>query len=217
MNILLLGATGNVGSRILTRALDAGHRVTAYARRPEAITQHRGLTVVGGQLDDVEAMTGAARGADAVIIAVTGPMKDRTFMQRSLPSILEAVRAAGAGRVVLTSVFGAGDTAQKASWFARGIYRTALRGFLADKEAADRLLIDSGLEHTIVYPVNLKDAPVREEAAVEPLETVASVPGLPTLPFDAAAAALLRVAVDPDAAGQRLLITTRKGWKPARD
>ena len=217
MNILLFGATGNVGSRILTRALDAGHRVTAYARRPEAITQHRGLTVVGGQLDDVEAMTGAARGAEAVIIAVTGPMKDRTFMQRSLPTILEAVRAAGAGRVVLTSVFGAGDTAQKASWFARGIYRTALRGFLADKEAADRLLIDSGLEHTIVYPVNLKDAPVREEAAVEPLETVASVPGLPTLPFDAAAAALLRVAVDPDAAGQRLLITTRKGWKPARD
>ncbi|OAX54624.1 hypothetical protein A5N15_11065 [Rothia kristinae] len=93
-----------------------------------------------------------------MIIAVTGPMKDRTFMQRSLPSILEAVRAAGAGRVVLTSVFGAGDTAQKASWFARGIYRTALRGFLADKEAADRLLIDSGLEHTIVYLVNLKDA-----------------------------------------------------------
>ncbi|KTR38935.1 MULTISPECIES: NAD(P)-dependent oxidoreductase [Rothia] len=217
MNILLFGATGNVGSRILTRALDAGHRVTAYVRRPEALTQHQGLTVVGGQLDDVEAMTGAARGADAVIIAVTGPMKDRTFMQRSLPSILEAVRAAGAGRVVLTSVFGAGDTAQKASWFARGIYRTALRGFLADKEAADRLLIDSGLEHTIVYPVNLKDAPVREEAAVEPLETVASVPGLPTLPFDAAAAALLRVAQDPDTAGRRLLITTRKGWKPARD
>ena len=217
MNILLFGATGNVGSRILTRALDAGHRVTAYVRRPEALTQHQGLTVVGGQFDDVEAMTGAARGADAVIIAVTGPMKDRTFMQRSLPSILEAVRAAGAGRVVLTSVFGAGDTAQKASWFARGIYRTALRGFLADKEAADRLLIDSGLEHTIVYPVNLKDAPVREEAAVEPLETVASVPGLPTLPFDAAAAALLRVAQDPDTAGRRLLITTRKGWKPARD
>ncbi|MBG7587676.1 NAD(P)-dependent oxidoreductase [Rothia kristinae] len=217
MNILLFGATGNVGSRILTRALDAGHRVTAYVRRPEALTQHQGLTVVGGQLDDVEAMTGAARGADAVIIAVTGPMKDRTFMQRSLPSILEAVRAAGAGRVVLTSVFGAGDTAQKASWFARGIYRTALRGFLADKEAADRLLIDSGLEHTIVYPVDLKDAPVREEAAVEPLETVASVPGLPTLPFDAAAAALLRVAQDPDTAGRRLLITTRKGWKPARD
>ncbi len=217
MNILLLGATGNVGSRILAQALDAGHRVTAYVRRPEALTQHQGLTVAGGQLDDVEAMTGAARGADAVIIAVTGPMKDRTFMQRSLPSILEAVRAAGAGRVVLTSVFGAGDTAQKASWFARGIYRTALRGFLADKEAADRLLIDSGLEHTIVYPVNLKDAPVREEAAVEPLETVASVPGLPTLPFDAAAAALLRVAQDPDTAGRRLLITTRKGWKPARD
>lgn len=118
--------------------------------------------------------------------------------------------------MVLTSVFGAGDTARKASWFARGIYRTALRGFLADKEAADRLLIDSGLEHTIVYPVNLKDAPVREEAAVESLEAVASVPGLPTLPFDAAAAALLRVAQDPGTAGRRLLTTTQKGWKPAR-
>lgn len=185
-------------------------------RRPEALELHEGLTIAGGQLDDVEAMTGAARDADAVIIAVTGPMKDRTFMQRNLPAILDAARSAGAGRVVLTSVFGAGDTARKASWLARGIYRTALRGFLADKEAADRLLIDSGLEHTIVYPVNLKDAPAREEAAVEPLDAVGSVPGLPTLPFDAAAAALLRVALDPDAAGQRLLITTQKGWTPAR-
>ena len=44
-----------------------------------------------------------------------------------------------------------------------------------------------------------------------------AVPTLRGMGLATAAAALLGVAVDPDAAGQRLLITTRKGWKPARD
>lgn len=34
MNILLIGATGMVGSRILNEALSRGHRVTAAVRDP---------------------------------------------------------------------------------------------------------------------------------------------------------------------------------------
>ncbi|MGF2949488.1 NAD(P)H-binding protein [Microbacterium alcoholitolerans] len=79
-------------------------------------------------------------------------------------------RRAGEPRcAVLVSAFGAGDTAEKASGFARLIYRTVFGKFFADKAASDAVLTASGLDHTIVYPVNLKDAPALTAAAVKPL------------------------------------------------
>lgn len=101
----------------------------------------------------------------------------------------------------------------QASGFARLIYKTALRKFLRDKDAADQILQRSGLDWTIVYPVNLKDAPALPQgASTKSLSEVARVPGFPTLPFDNAAAALLDVVTDPGTSGQRLLITTPTGF-----
>lgn len=216
MKIVVLGATGNVGSRFVTSAVEAGHEVVAFARRPDAVPQRPGVSVVQGSAEDGAALTAAAKGADAVLVAITGPMKDATFMQRTLPTVIAATQAAGVQRLVLVSAFGAGDTAEKASWFARLLYRTVLRAFFGDKAAADRTVPGSGLDWTIVYPVNLKDALALPAAAVQRLEDVAAVPGLPTLPFANAAQALVDIVADPGAIGRRLLVTTPKGWKPAR-
>jgi len=213
MKIVVVGATGNVGSRTVDAALAAGHEVVAFVRRPEAVAARRGLTVLKGEATDVRALAQAAVGADAVIVSITGSTKDATFMQRTLPPVIDAVRQAKAGRLVLVSVFGAGDTARKASAFARLIYRTVLGRFLADKAASDALLTGSGLDHTIVYPVNLKDAPALTETGIELLDDVARVPGLPTLPYANAASALVTIATDPSYAGQRVLVTTPKGWR----
>ena len=46
MKIVLLGATGRVGSNLLRSALDKGHEVLAIARHPENIkTKHENLQV----------------------------------------------------------------------------------------------------------------------------------------------------------------------------
>ena len=151
MKIVVIGANGNVGSRVVDAALAAGTEVVAYVRRPETVTAKPGLTVTAGDATDVAALTAAARGAQAVVVSITGSMRDATFMQRTLPAVIDAVQRAQAGRLVLVSVFGAGDTLEKASGFARLVYRSALRRFLADKAAADALLTRSGIDHTIVY------------------------------------------------------------------
>ncbi|SFR68352.1 Putative NADH-flavin reductase [Agromyces sp. CF514] len=213
--ILIIGAAGNVGSRVVDAALAAGDEVVAYVRRPEAVAPRSGLTVVRGSAEEVEALAAAAAGADSVVVSITGSMSDATFMQRALPSIIAATRQAKAGRIVLVSVFGAGDTAELASGFARLVYRTALARFLADKAAADRLLVESGLEYTIVYPVNLKHAAALPAATVERLERVARVPGMPTLPYGNAGAEIARIAADPAYAGARVLLTSPKGWTAA--
>lgn len=216
MKIVVLGATGNVGSRFTTQAVKAGHEVLAYARKPETVTTQAGVTTAKGSAEDTAALAAAARGADAILVSITGPMKDATFMQRALPKITAAAKQAGVSRIVLVSAFGAGDTAEKASGFARLIYRTVLGKFFGDKAASDKLLQSSGLDWTIAYPVNLKNAATLPEgAAVKPLAQVGKVPGLPTLPFDDAAAALVAVVTSSATVGQRLLITTPKGWKPA--
>ena len=53
-----------------------------------------------------------------MVVSITGSMRDATFMQRTLPAVIDAVQRAQAGRLVLVSVFGAGDTLEKASGFA---------------------------------------------------------------------------------------------------
>jgi uncharacterized protein YbjT (DUF2867 family) len=174
------------------------------------------VTVVAGNAEDAVALEQAAKGADAVVVSITGKMSDGSFMQQRLPGIIAATKQAGVRRLILVSVFGAGDTSGKASGVGRLIYKTALSRFLNDKAAADQILQRSGLDWTIVYPVNLKEAPALPQgASIKNLSDVAKVPGLPTLPLDNAAAAILSVVTDPGTIGQRLLITNPTGFKLA--
>lgn len=215
MKIIVLGATGNIGSRFITQAAKAGHQIIAFARRPEAVKTQPGVSTAKGTAEDGALLAAAAEGADAILVSITGSTKDATFMQRTLPTITGAAKQAGVKRIVLVSAFGAGDTANKASVFARLIYRTVLGKFFADKAASDTLLQASSLDWTIVYPVNLKDsAALPGGPAVKRLTQVGKVPGLPSLPFDDAAAGILQIITDPETVGQRILITTPKGWKP---
>lgn len=214
MKIALLGATGNLGSHTLRSAVAAGHQVTAYARRPEAVEHLPGVTVIGGELDDVPTLSSAISGAEVLVVSITGPMKDTTFCRRTVPGILTAAHEAAVAHVLLVSAFGAGETAGKASLPARLMYRTALKGFFGDKAAAEQLVHDSGLPWTIVYPVNLKEAAAQPGQTIEPIDTVTRVPGLPTLPFANAARALVEIAEQsPDTDGRRLLVTTTNGWR----
>lgn len=219
MKIAILGATGNVGSHLVTAALDGGHEVVAYARRPDAVRRRAGLTVVTGELNDEMGLARAFAGADAVVSVIGVALRAKKpidLMQRSLPMITRAMAKAGVDRLVVVSAFGVGDTAAKASPFARLIYRTLVAKIFKDKELSEKVLPTSGLNWTTVYPVNLKDAPAAPVAAVKNLTEVGSVPGLPTLPFSNAAAALLQITADRSLSGQRILVTTEKGWKPKR-
>ena len=55
MRISVLGATGRTGRQIVEQALQAGHEVVAFARKPEALEMdHERLTVVQGDILDAE-------------------------------------------------------------------------------------------------------------------------------------------------------------------
>ncbi|AXG81733.1 NAD(P)-dependent oxidoreductase [Streptomyces paludis] len=216
MKIVVLGATGNIGSHVVKEALSRGHEVVAYVRDPGAMAPRAGLTVVPGSLDDRPAMAKAFAGADAVISAIGVALRAKKpvdLMRRTLPLITAAAEDAGVERFVLVSAFGVGDTAAKASPLGRLVYRTVVAAIFKDKELSEESLPATGLNWTVVHPVNLKESADAPAAAVRRLDRVTRVPGLPTLPFASVARALVEIAADRDLSGQRLLITTEKGWK----
>jgi putative NADH-flavin reductase len=73
MRIVLYGATGRAGSRILTELLGRGHEVVAVVRNPDKLAPNDGLTVQQGDLSSVEAIAEAIGGAQAVISAYAPP------------------------------------------------------------------------------------------------------------------------------------------------
>jgi putative NADH-flavin reductase len=73
LDIVIFGATGEVGSHVVQEALDRGHRVTAVSRRPEQFEmRHDNLAVVKGDLLDNASITEIVTGQDVVILSVRG-------------------------------------------------------------------------------------------------------------------------------------------------
>jgi len=100
MNIVIIGATGNVGQRIVNEALSRGHKVTAIARGAAKLAPRAGLTPVVLDYADAAKLAAAIEGKDAVVTAVKYHTADPA-------PIVEAVKRAGVKR--LLAVGGAGS------------------------------------------------------------------------------------------------------------
>ncbi len=99
-HIALIGASGNVGSRILRELSERGHQVTAIARHPEGIPSLPGATAVGGDINDSTGTATLLAGHDAVVSSVK-------FLDTDFDRLLNAVRASGVKRFLV--VGGAGS------------------------------------------------------------------------------------------------------------
>ena len=61
LKILVYGATGKIGTHVVSEALNRGHVVTAVSRDPSRITQiHDNLTAVQGNILDTESIASLA-------------------------------------------------------------------------------------------------------------------------------------------------------------
>lgn len=89
--VALIGASGNVGARLLKELSDRGHVVTAVARRPEKITPMAGVTAVKGDANDAAVLAPLIAGHDAVISATR-------FVGTDFPAMAAALRKAGVAR-----------------------------------------------------------------------------------------------------------------------
>ena len=105
MKIVVLGATGRTGRLVVEQALMRGDEVVAYVRKRQGIGANPGLQIAVGQLDDMPSLETAINGADAVLVCLgthgKRMKKNVDLMQKSVPSIIAAMKKANVPRLVL--------------------------------------------------------------------------------------------------------------------
>ena len=92
-SIALLGATGNVGSRLLDEALTRGHRVTALVRDPARLAARPDLIVVAGDVTDLQAAPALA-GHEVLISSLR-------FADLAPSALVDFARATGIPRLLI--------------------------------------------------------------------------------------------------------------------
>ncbi|MDZ4716788.1 MAG: SDR family oxidoreductase [Cytophagales bacterium] len=162
MKILILGATGRTGQLLLTRALDQHHEVTVLVRNPSKLNfQHQQLRIIKGDVLDSQVLLTALQGQQAVISAIGRGQSLRSFdlITNLVNFLIPAMNESKVKRLIFLSGFGAGETSAQTNLIQTIIFKTFLQGIYSDKTRAEKKIRASNLDWTLVYPVQLIDAP----------------------------------------------------------
>lgn len=154
--LLIIGATGGTGRRLVTQALERGFWVTALVRNPLKLAmEHERLTIFRGDVLETSSLDAAMRGQDAVVSALG---HKRFFYPTSILSegtrnIVRVMETHSVRRFVCMSSLGIGDSAGR-----MGLYYTLfvipliLPFYFWDKTRQERTVAESDLDWTIVRP-----------------------------------------------------------------
>lgn len=128
MKITVIGATGLIGSKVVSLLADAGHTVVASSRRT-------GVDVLTG-----DGLADALAGADVLVDVTNSPSFDdgpvMEFFTASTTNLVNAARAAAVGHYVALSIVGADGLPES--------------GYMRAKVAQETIVRESGLPYTIV-------------------------------------------------------------------
>lgn len=156
MNIVLIGASGFVGTPLLAELLARGHHVTVLARNPAKLTPQDGLRVVAGSALDAAQVAGAVAQHDAVISAYNPGWGEANLYELTLQgyaAIVAGVKQAGVKRFL--QVGGAGSL-----YVAPGVQlvdtpdfpKEYLQAALAMREVLTRIEAETALDWTLLSP-----------------------------------------------------------------
>ena len=133
----------------------------ALSRRADALQPRPGLAVIQGDVLDPDAVALTLHGATAVAIALGAPARDRSGIRaRGTDVIAQQMREQGIERVVCLSVLGANESHRGLPLLYRAlIFPLYLAPAVADHNAQELLLRESGLDFTFVRPPGFRDGP----------------------------------------------------------
>ena len=105
MKIVVIGATGNIGRRVVKEALGRGHEITGVVRDPAAVeAPDPRVRLVKGDATRADDVARVTRGADAVVSAISPRPNPRGLPAPSLAAnaraLITGLRAAGVKRVL---------------------------------------------------------------------------------------------------------------------
>lgn len=170
MRLLLLGASGGVGRRLLVRGLERGHSIRAQTRDASRLADAPpGVEVVAADPTNAVALRALVTGQQAVVFALgSAPGRRTTLFSDVTAKLMAAMRAEGLTRLVAITGVGAGETRGHGgllyNWL---IYPLFTRPFYQDKDRQERLIRQSSLDWVLVRP-----APFKADAGKTPFQTL---------------------------------------------
>ncbi|MCU1375083.1 MAG: NAD-dependent epimerase [Actinomycetia bacterium] len=168
MKLAVFGANGPTG-RLLTRlALDEGHDVVAFTRRPDAFPiEHPRLAVVAGDVHDAGSVASAIDGADAVLSTLGVPFAKApiTVYSDGMANIIAAMHAAGIKRLACVTSSALAPHPEPLGGF---VFEKVMQPYVVNKlgktlyddmRRMEAMVVASDLAWTIVRPSGLFEAP----------------------------------------------------------
>jgi uncharacterized protein YbjT (DUF2867 family) len=151
--VLVFGGTGRLGAPIVRLLVQAGERVTVFARKDSPRDRLAGLDVAYavGDLTDERSVAAAFDGGRFRVVIDASAQRGASsqvagFYERAMRAIAANAHRTGVKQIILHGSIGAGDNVNQIP---------ALAGFrtsptMVDKGKAERVLIDSGVPYTII-------------------------------------------------------------------
>jgi len=158
MKIVIVGATGFIGSKLLAEAVSRGHVVTAITRSPDKLPKDDRIIPVPADVNDVHALTRYFHGQDAVIHAYApgrglGAEESMEKQRAGTLSIIAAVKAAGIKRLLAVGGAGSLEVRPGVAHFETPEFPAAYQGGArATAQIKDLLRSEKDLEWTFLCP-----------------------------------------------------------------
>jgi uncharacterized protein YbjT (DUF2867 family) len=157
VNVVIVGGHGKIGLRLVKLLADRGDSPRGIIRKTE---QAHDLEEIGAEpivldIENVDDISDALAGADAVVFAAgsgagSGPARKRTVDYGGAVKLVQAALVQDIRRYLIVSAMGANHPE---SW------SDEMRPYYEAKAEADKIVMESGLDYTIVRPGGLTDDP----------------------------------------------------------
>jgi putative NADH-flavin reductase len=166
LRVLIIGATGGTGRQLVQQALDQGHQVTAFVRKPKKLKmEHANLRIVQGDVLDYASVESAMQGQNAVVCALGhkrffGPT---TILSRGTENIMRAMKNCGVARLICESSLGVGDAVGRLGLLATLLFVPLILPFYFwDRLRQESLIADNiDIDWVIVRPATLTNGPAQ--------------------------------------------------------
>jgi len=148
--VAIIGGTGQTGRWVLEGSLQRGYVVRALARTPSKLEENRNLTVIKGDVSNLESLIELVKGVDVVISCFGTVKKPHYIVESGIRVIIEAIKTQeNKPKLVHISAVGLGDsrTACKNSlvWsmVVNWVFPLVGKEVFSDMERGEELIMDS--------------------------------------------------------------------------
>jgi uncharacterized protein YbjT (DUF2867 family) len=169
VKVAIAGGHGEIARILEQRLVERGNSALGLIRNPDHADDLRDLGAEPVLCDlesaGVDEVAAAISGSDAVVFAAgagpgSGAERKRTMDLGGALKLIEAARGTGVSRYLIVSSMGAADPPAEGG--------DAFGEYLRAKAEADRALMASGLDYTIVRPGMLTDDPATGRVRIAP-------------------------------------------------